>query len=137
MPQYTGGDLLEVTCNHPTLGNFNFATKSNESYTIDPGGFRSNDDANMITGNGTFIDQVNRVRWSFEGPLMADFNSSNEIDNLPALAESSELATWTFTHITGVVWRGRGKHVGDINVDTNTAQITAKLSGGGKLEKLQ
>lgn len=134
--QYSGGDLIEITCNHPTLGSFNFATKSNESYTLDPGGFRSNDDANMITGSGTFIDQVNRVRWSFEGPLMADFVSNNEILNLPELASSSELGTWTFTHISGTIWRGKGKFVGDIQVDTNTAQLTAKLAGGGKLEKL-
>lgn len=136
MAKYTGGDLIEITCNHPTLGNFNFATKSNESYTLDPGGNRSNDDANGVTGDGTFIDQVNRVRWSFEGPLMADFASGNEVDNLPKLAESSELGTWTFSHISGVVWRGRGKFVGDIQLDTNTAQLTAKLSGGGKIEKL-
>ena len=134
--QYSGGDLIEITCNHPTLGSFSFATKSNESYTLDPGGFRSNDDANMITGSGTFIDQVNRVRWSFEGPLMADFVSNNEILNLPELASSSELATWTFTHISGTIWRGKGKFVGDIKVDTKTKQLTAKIAGGGKLEKL-
>ena len=136
MSQYIGGDLIEITCNHPTLGNFSFATKSNESYTLDPGGKRSNDDANAIAGNGVFIDQINRVRWSFEGPLMANFISNNEIDNLPKLAESPELGTWTFSHISGVVWRGQGKFVGDIQVDTNTAQISAKLAGGGILEKL-
>lgn len=136
MPRYSGGDLTEITCNHPTLGNFTFATKSNESYTLDPGGKRSNDDANMITGNGEFIDQINQVRWSFEGPLMADFTSNNEMKNIPLLAESAELGTWTFTHISGVVWRGKGKFVGDFQIDTNTAQITSKLAGGGKLEKL-
>lgn len=136
MPQYTGGDLVEITCNHPTLGSFTFATKSNESYTLDPGGYRSNDDANSISGSGTMIDQVNRVRWSFEGPLVADFISDNEIKNLPLLAESFELATWTFSHISGVIWRGKGKFVGDIQVDTNTAQLSSKIAGGGKLEKL-
>ena len=136
MPQYSGGDLIEITANHPTLGSFSFATKSNESYTLDPGGFRSSDDANMVAGNGAFIDQVNRVRWSFDGILMADFVSNNEIDNLPKLAASAELATWTFSHITGVIWRGKGKFVGDLQIDTNTAQITAKLAGGGTLEKL-
>lgn len=136
MPKYSGGDLLEVTCNHPTLGNFNFATKSNESYTLDPGGNRSNDDANGVTGDGTFIDQVNRVRWSFEGPLLADFFSNNELENLPLLAESADLGTWTFSHISGVVWRGKGKFVGDIQIDTNTSQLTAKIAGGGVLEKL-
>lgn len=136
MSQYIGGDLIEITCNHPTLGNFNFATKSNESYTLDPGGRRSNDDANSISGNGVFIDQINRIRWSFEGPLMSNFISNNEIDNLPKLAESPELGTWTFSHISGVVWRGQGKFVGDIQIDTNTAQVSAKIAGGGVLEKL-
>lgn len=134
--QYSGGDLLEITCNHPTLGSLKFATKSNETYTLDPGGFRSNDDDNSITGSGDMIDQINRVRWSFEGPLVADFVSNNEIDNLPKLAESPEHGTWTFTHISGVVWRGKGKFVGDIKVDTNTAQISGKIAGGGRAEKL-
>jgi hypothetical protein len=136
MARYQGGDILEITCNHPVLGSFKFATKSNESYTIDPGGFRSNDDANMVTGDGQFIDQVNRVRWSFEGPIQADFLSGNELENLPLLAESGELATWTFVMISGVTMRGKGKHVGDIQVDSNNAQLTVKLAGGGKLEKL-
>lgn len=136
MAQYIGGDLLEVTCNHPTLGSFSFAAKSNESYTVDSGGPRSNDDSNAITGNGEFIDQINRVRWSFEGPLLADFISKQEIENFPKLAGSPELGTWTFSHISGVVWRGRGKIVGDIQIDTNTAQVTIKISGGGILETL-
>lgn len=136
MAKYIGGDIQEITCNHPTLGSFKFATKSSESYTIDPGGFRSNDDANMITGSGDFIDQVNRVRWSFEGPVMVDFESGNELENLPALAESSELGTWTFEMVNGTVYRGLGKYVGDINVDSNNAQLTAKIAGSRKLEKL-
>lgn len=136
MGQYRGGDFISVTCNHPSLGSFKFATKSNESYTMDPGGFRSNDDSNMVTGDGQMIDQVNRVRWSFEGPLQVDFSSGNELENLPKLAESGEMATWTFEHVSGVTWRGRGKHVGDIQVDSNNAQMSAKLAGGGRLEKL-
>lgn len=136
MAKYIGGDIIDVTCNHPTLGSFKFATKSNESYTIDPGGYRSNDDANMVTGDGQFIDQVNRVRWSFEGPLQVDFASGNEIDNLPALAESAELGTWTISLISGVTLRGLGKHVGDVQVDSNNAQLSVKIAGGGKLEKL-
>ena len=67
MPEFIGGDIEQVTCNHPELGDFTFDTKANESYTLDPGGLRSNDDANMITGSGVYIDQINRVRWSFEG----------------------------------------------------------------------
>lgn len=136
MPRYIGGDLIEITCNHPTLGDFTFATKSNESYTLDPGGYRSNDDNNMIAGNGVYVDQINRIRWSFEGPLKADFTSNLELLNFPLLAQDPELAVWTFSHISGNVWRGTGKIVGDIQFDTNTAEASIKIAGGGRLEQL-
>ena len=136
MPQFIGGDLISITVNHPTLGNFSFSTKSNESYNLDPGGFRSNDDGSSVAGDGTFIDQINRMRWSVDGVFMVDFVTGQEIDNLPLLSESTELGTWTFSHISGVVWRGRGKFVGDISVDSNTAQLSGKVAGGGRLEKL-
>lgn len=136
MPNFIGGDVLEVVCKHPNLGEFRFQAKSNESFNLDPGGFRSSDDANQITGSGEMIDQINRVRWSLEGPVAVDLLSRNEIDNLPKLAESPVLATWTMTHISGAISKGQGKVVGDLSVDTNTAQMTLKVAGGGKTEKL-
>lgn len=136
MARFLGGDLQEINVSHPTLGEFTFHPKSNESYTLDPGGFRSQDDANMITGSGEMIDQVNRVRWMFEGPVAVDFDSENETTNFANIAASPELGTWTFTHISGVIWRGRGKVVGDIQPDTNTAQMPLKIAGSGRLVKL-
>lgn len=136
MAKYIGGDILELVCKHPTLGEFRFQAKSNESFTLDPGGLRSNDDANAITGSGDIIDQINRVRWSLEGAVAVDPISGNEIENLPKLAESSELGTWTITHISGTIWKGLGKVVGDLNADTNTAQLTLKVAGSGRLEKI-
>jgi len=136
MANYIGGDIIEAVCNHPTLGDFRFAAKSNESFTLDPGGIRTNDDANSVTGNGEMIQQKNRVLWSMEGPVAVDLLSGNEIDNLPKLTESSELGTWTLTHISGTIFKGKGIPVGDLQIDTNTAQMTLKVSGGGKLEKI-
>lgn len=136
MAKYIGGDILELVCKHPTLGEFRFQAKSNESFVLDPGGLRSNDDANAITGSGDIIDQINRVRWSLEGAVAVDPISGNEIENLPKLAESSELGTWTITHISGTIWKGLGKVVGDLNADTNTAQLTLKVAGSGRLEKI-
>ena len=136
MSNYTGGDITEISAKHPTLGEFRFQVKSNESFNLDPGGYRSNDDSNAITGGGDMIDQINRVRWSGEGTVSVDLLSGNEVDNLPKLAESPVPATWTFTHITGVVHKGLGKPVGDLVVDKNTAQMPLKVSGGGRAEKL-
>ena len=133
---YIGGDIVEIVCKHATLGEFRFQAKSNETFNLDPGGFRSNDDANSITGAGEMIDQINRVRWSMEGPVAVDPISGNEIENLPKLSESPILGTWTVTHISGVIWKGLGKVVGDLSSDTNTAQMTLKVAGSGKLEKI-
>jgi hypothetical protein len=136
MPQYVGGDILEIVCKHPELGEFRFQVKAGESFNIDAGGLRSNDDANMISGGGEFIDQINRVRWSMEGPVAVDPISGNEFENLPALAASPILGTWTVTHISGTVWKGQGKPVGDLVADTNTAQLPLKVAGKGRMEKL-
>lgn len=136
MANYIGGDILEAVCSHPTLGDFRFQAKANESFTLDPGGIRNNDDANGVTGAGTLISQKNRVRWSLEGPVAVDFISGNELLRLPELAESATPGVWTITHISGAIYKGTGEIVGDLQPDTNTAQMTLKVSGGGKLEKL-
>lgn len=131
---FLGGDITEIVCKHPSLGTARFQTKSNESYTMDRGGIRNNDDANQITGGGQAIWQKNRVRWSFEGPHLVPYGGSEV--SMEDLAESSEEGTWVITHISGTIWQGKGKPVGDLNSDTNTAQGTMKISGGGKLERV-
>ena len=44
----TGGDILEITFNHPTLGSGTIYPKSGEDSTLITGGFRSEDED---TGN--------------------------------------------------------------------------------------
>ena len=136
MPVYKGGDIEEVVCQHPELGTLRFQAKANESFTFNPGGFRSNDDDDSVTGAGTMIDQVNRKRWSMEGPLAVDMASENEVKNLPLLAKSGELAVWTISLVTGIIYKGLGKPVGDLNFDSNTAQMSVKIAGGGIMEKI-
>lgn len=133
---FIGGDILEIVCQHPTLGESRYSPKSNESFTLDPGGIRTNDDANQITSAGDMIQQKNRMRWSFEGPVAVDFQNDTEIPNLRALAASPELGTWTISHISGTIYKGLGTIVGDINPDTNTAQVSIKVAGSGILEKI-
>lgn len=132
---YIGGDVSEIVCNHPTLGDFRFEAKSNESFTIDRGGIRNNDDANSVTGSGKVIQQKNRVRWSLEGPIAVDLANGTDSDII-ALGASPQQGNWTITMLSGVVLKGTGQPVGDVQPDTNTAQMTLKLSGGGELEKI-
>lgn len=131
-----GGDLLEITYNHPTIGSGVLYCKSGEDSTFDPGGFRTSDDANMVDGGGRMMRQMNRVRWSVESVISWDMSISDEMTKLKQLSDSPVEAEWTISHVNGEVWRGTGAIVGDIQPNGNTAQITLKISGGGALEKL-
>ena len=56
-----GGDVLELRVNHPTLGSRVFFPKSGEDNNLDLGGFRNEDDANMVTASGEAIVKKNFV----------------------------------------------------------------------------
>jgi hypothetical protein len=132
-----GGDIIEITYNHSILGSGTIFCKSAEDGTVDFGGFRAADDDAMITGSGKLIDQINRVRASFESPPIAwDMTDKNELLQLSKMSESPVLADWTITSISGAIFGGKGKPVGDIKGNTNTAQIPLKLAFEGRLEKI-
>ncbi len=131
-----GGDITEITFNHPTIGSGVFYPKAAEDNTFNVGGFRSADDQNMIDGAGNMIDKMNRERWSFEGSISWDMNVAAEIEKLVALASSPVQADWTFTHINGIIYAGKGKPVGDIKGNGNNANIPIKISGGSILKQI-
>lgn len=131
----TGGDLIEVTFNHPTIGSGVLYPKAAEDNTLDLGGVRSADDANMVDGGGNMIDQMNRVRPSVEVLIVNDMNSQNELEKCVAMAESPVLADWTFTHINGTVYVGKGKPVGDLAANLNQTTFPLKVAGGSKFRK--
>lgn len=130
------GDITEVTFNHPTLGSGIFLPKAGEDSNYDLGGFRSADDANMIDGAGAMIDQMNRTRPFFECVLSGDMNTREDLEKLTALASSPVKADWTFTHINGTVYGGKGKPVGDVTLNGNTGQINLKVAGEGSFKKI-
>lgn len=131
----TGGDLIEITYNHPTVGSGVIFPKAAEDNTFDLGGIRSADDMNMIDGGGNMIDQMNRARWAVEATVVNDMNSQQELEKCIAMSESAVLADWTFTHINGTVYVGKGKPVGDLQNNVNQSTFSLKVSGGGKLKK--
>lgn len=132
-----GGDIRELTYQHPTLGSGVIFAKAAEDSTFDLGGFRSNDDANMVDGGGNMIDQINQVRWSVETTVSWDMNNRDELSKLVELAGSPVQADWTISHINGTVYGGKGKPVGDLQGNGNAATFTLKVSGGGALKKIQ
>ena len=131
-----GGDIIEVTCNHPTLGDYTFLPKGAEDSTYDLGGFRSADEANNVDGSGAMIDVMNRVRWSFEMTYAWEQITTDDLQNMKALAADPVPGTWTFTHINGTVYSGLGKPVGDIQANGNAGTFSVKISGGNDLEKI-
>jgi len=134
---YVAGDILEITYNHPTIGSGTLYCKANEDSQVDPGGFRSEDDDAMVTGDGQLIDKINRKRWSYEAPPIAwDMTETDELGKLTQLAASPIPADWTISSISGAIWGGKGKPVGDLKGATNTGQIPLKLSGGGVLKQI-
>lgn len=130
------GDIIEVTCNHPTLGSFIFSPKAGEASTFVLGGFQSADDDAMVTANGQMIDQMTNKRWSFEVPVMWDMNNNLELENAQALQSNPAPGEWTFTHINGTVYAGTGKPVGALSADANAGTFTLKVSGGARMRQI-
>ena len=125
-----GGDITEITYNHPTIGQGTLFPKANEGNTLDPGGIRTSDDASMIDGTGQPIWHLYRVRGSLEILCANDMNTRNDIEVVRQLQESSLPADWTFTMINETVWGCSGKPVGDIAADVNASTFTLKIASG-------
>ncbi len=130
-----GGDIIEVTFNHPTLQSGTLYPKAGEASTFDTGGFRGTDDNNGVDGGGSTIRSLSQVRWSFEVPVSNDMNTRMELEKIAEMAGNPLEATWTITHINGSVYQGVGSPVGDVKANGLDTLTTLKISGGGKLEK--
>ena len=134
---YVGGDIKEITYNHPTIGSGTLFCKANEDGTLDTGGFRTNDDANSVTADGQMIVQLNRTLGSFETPPIAwDQTDKDELDKLSQLSESPLNADWTISVVSGAIWGGKGRPVGDIQGSTNASTIGLKIAFSGKIKRL-
>ena len=133
---FIGGDIIEATYNHPTLGDGTLYFKGGEDISVNYGGYMAADDDAMVTGDGQMIDQINRKRWSFASTVAWDVTDVDELDNLQNLQNSPVTADWTFSHISGRTWTGNGKPVGDLTGAGQEATIPIKVAGGGQLRPI-
>jgi hypothetical protein len=131
-----GGDIIEIAYNHPTLGSGTFFPKANTDSTFNLGGFRSDDSDDGIDGSGQMIDKLNRKRWSADLTCAWDNNSRQELEQATALAGNPVQATYTISHVSGAVYKGTGKPVGDLAGNGNEATFALKIAGGGILKKI-
>lgn len=131
-----GGDIISLSYNHPKIGSGTIWPKAGEDSTFDLGGFRSDDSDDMVDGSGEFLDKLNRKRWSAEVVAAWDNNNRKELEAVNLLSASPAPAVWTISHISGAVYKGTGKPVGDLKGNGNTAQFPLKISGGSILKKI-
>lgn len=136
MATYVGGDITEITYNHPVLGSGIILVKSSEDNTYDLGGVRGNDDANMVTGAGDNIRQLNNRGWRVNVTVANDMNVNLEMEKLVALAGHPVEADWTISHINGSIYGGKGAPLGDLTLNVNKSTFPLVLGGGRSLKKL-
>lgn len=132
----TGGDIIEITYNHPTIGSGVIYPKANEDNNLDLGGFRGNDDANSIDGGGRNIRSLSRSRWSCEITPSWDTTVTQDLEKMVALAGDANEAVWTIQLINGSIYSGTGSPVGDLQGNYNNATFKLKIAGGGLLKKI-
>ncbi len=125
-----GGDIIEITWNHPTLGTGILLPKSGEDNSYFPGGIITASDENMIDGGGNPIWQKNRRRGFFEAVVVNDQNNGEELQKMIDLTASPVPADWTFTIVNGTVYGGSGKPVDSFEGNINQATFTLRVEGG-------
>ncbi len=131
-----GGDVTEVTFNHPTIGTGVLFVKSDEDSELDLGGYRSSDEEKSIDTGGNMIDVMTLSRWSATFVIAGDVVTREDLEKLTSLTSDPVLATWTVTHISGAIYQATGKPVGDIKEALKAATIQLKIAGGGKMKKV-
>jgi hypothetical protein len=127
-----GGDILEITFNHPTAGSGTILPKADEDSTWSLGGFKIDDDDNAIDGGGNPIIKMTRKRWSLETVVAWEKTPVDNLQQQEDIASSGVPAQYTIQFATGVIYRANGFPVGDIEGNGNSSTFGLKLSGGGK-----
>lgn len=132
----TGGQITNITFNHPTLGSGTFFPKSDESSTYQLGGPKSEDDDSLIDGGEGMIDIMQNKRPGFQAVIAWDANIQETLEKVNAMAASPVLGNWTITSVNGTVYALKGKPVGPVDGSGNEATVQLKVAGGGRMKKI-
>jgi len=125
---YSGGDLKEATCNHPSLGLSSYDPYGGEDSTYSIGSNTSDDDDTKATASGGFIDSMSTKRDTFSC-CFAGSPGDGKYEKLIAHRANTQLGVWTFTNTNGRVYRLTGKPVGDISMSGKDSKIEVKFAG--------
>ena len=125
-----GGDITEITFNHPTVGSGTLYAKAGEDNSYFIGGIVTDSNEDMIDGGGEPIWQMNRKRGYFEVVVSNDQNVRQDFEKMVAISESPLPAEFTFSIINGTTYGGTGKPVGLSEANINQATFTLRVEGG-------
>ena len=84
---FIGGDILEISYKHPTLGSGTWFPKAGEDLTLDNGGYNSADESDGLTADLQPITKITAKRWMCEGSVAWDMSGNDELDQAGKLAE--------------------------------------------------
>lgn len=133
---YNGVEIVSIGVKH-TVGNVTLFPKAGETATLDVGGLMVEDDTASITASGESIYKFSNKRWKVEVPPIAwDRGTNDTLLTLKGIVESFEEASFTFELADGVIYKGKGRIVGELKGAAYDSNIPLIFSGGGKLEKV-
>lgn len=129
------GNLTEISVSHPDVGDAVFFVTPGTDSNYNLGGLTSEDTEEGVDSGGRTILKKTFKRWSFETSISWD-QTTDELGILQSLSDSTVEGIYTFTHINGTVYKGKGSVVGPIVGNGMSATIPIKFAGGGSLEKI-
>lgn len=125
-----GGDLIEIKAVNGQVGTFTFYPKSNETIDFTPSGVITESDENGISGGGNeMIWKKNQRRASLSVVCANDMVTRMDLENARALQNSSVETTFTWTHVSGAVYKIVGFPVGDLSADLQAGTFTMEIEG--------
>lgn len=122
------GDIKEFSYSNAELSlQGTFSVKASEGNTLDPGGVRTNDDANQITTTGEPIWQQN-MKMGGANIVIANNMALNTHDVCVQLAGAQTDTVFTITSINNKTYQGSGMLVGDIVPNLNDSTLSIKVA---------
>lgn len=125
-----GGDLLEISIIHPTVGAKIFYGVAGETTSIKLGGVE-NEDNGIVDGGQNLLVSKKLVPGHITGPVSNDESASlTEFEFAQLVAASPVEATITFRYINDAIYSGQGTFMGEMMLDAKAATFPIKLVSG-------
>jgi hypothetical protein len=132
----TGGSLLKMQIQHPTVGTAVLYGVQGEDNTYMLGG-KQNEDNGIVDGAGRLLISKSLKPGYVQGTFSNDMSAAlPEFEFMQRIANSTEEAKITITNINGTDYGGKGTVVGEVTLNGKAATFSLKMVSGLGFEKL-